>query len=214
MSRRHLTALVPLASLAACLAGPAPARDDALARDGAPTDTSADVEAGDAQPADQQLLANPDFEGGMDGWLLEGTAMIGEPAELGVSFQAASGDVFAQVGRRDSVQNGISQALTVPAWATSLRLSGQHCFVTNDSDTTRDDVVSLFLLDAEGVELETLLTASNAEIGGICNWTGFSLTAAASHAGEEIQIALVATADGSEVTAFWFDDLELVASAE
>ena len=42
---------------------------------------------GDAQLADQQLLANPDFEGGMDGWLLEGTAMIGEPAALGVSFQ-------------------------------------------------------------------------------------------------------------------------------
>ena len=207
MFRGGMAALVPLA-LGACLAEPPPPEpfDDTVpAADGGPP--------ADAPTADQ-LLANRDFEGGADGWQITGNAMIGDPEALGVSIDAASGAIFAQVGRKNSTVNGIRQLVTVPEWVATLRLSGQHCFDSDDEDASRDDELTVLILDANGVELETLLSASNAELGAICNWTWFEVVAADSHAGEEIQLSLVASSDEADVTAFWFDDLQLVASPE
>lgn len=167
-----------------------------------------------AEPGEQQLLANPDFEEGAAGWQIDGDAAIGDSTDLGVSIIAASGREFAQVGRKNSSNNGIAQAVTVPDGTVLLRLTGQRCFDSDDDDGSRDDVVNIFLLDSEGNQLETLLDSSNAEIGAVCTWTGFAAVAASSHAGEEIQLAIVSESDGSDVTAFWFDDLRLIATIQ
>lgn len=211
-SRGEVTALVLLAALAGCLAEPPPAAEQAGATADA-GDATDDAAPGDG-PVASQLLDNENFERGTDGWVIDGTAMIGDPDQLGVSFTAASGDGFAQVGREDNDVNGIVQLVTVPAWATALSLTGQRCFTTEDSDPTRDDLMSIFLRDSGGEVLETLFTVSNAEVGTVCNWTTFDLPVASSHAGEQIQLALIAETDATELTAFWFDDLHLVASTE
>lgn len=205
MSNRRVTVLLPL--LCACLAQPPPAGESAV-------DAGTPDAAAEDPPEADQLLDNENFERGADGWQIGGDAMIGDGDTLGVSFTAASGDVFAQVGRKNSSQNSISQLVTVPDWAAGLRLTGQHCFDTEDEDETRDDVLTILLLDGEGGELETLLDMSNAEIGAICDWTGFTLIPAASHAGEQIQISMTASSDSEGLTAFWFDDLHLTASPE
>jgi hypothetical protein len=204
MSGGQRTALALLApSLAACLSQP----PGATAADAAPAD-------GAPPPGDQQLLANPDFEEGEAGWTIEGSAAIGDPDSLMVSIAAASGTRFAQTGRKNLAVDGIRQVVAVPAWAAALRLDGQRCFDTEDQDLSPDDVVRVVLLDAGGAELEVLLSASNAEIGAVCSWSGFAATAAESHAGETVQLAIRSQSDGADLTAFWFDDLRLLAARE
>lgn len=181
-----------------------------------PGATAADAAAADAAPppGEEQLLANPDFEDGAAGWTLDGSAAIGDPDALMVEIAAASGTQFAQIGRQNLAIDGIRQPIAVPAWAASLRLEGQRCFDTDDQDPSPDDVVRVLLLDAGGQELEILLSVSNAEIGGVCSWSGFAAPAADSHAGEAIQLAIRSQSDDADVTAFWFDDLRLVVAPE
>lgn len=210
-------ALVPLATLAACLAEPPPAppgADQPDADAGPAGDAGGDAAPPRDAPIADQLLDNENFERGTEGWTIDGNAMIGDADALGVTMSAASGEFFAQVGRKDSVVNGISQAVAIPPWAGSLVLTGQRCFTTDEDDSTRDDVLWIRLLDADGTTLETLFTTSNAEVDVVCSWTELSLVPAESHAGETIQIQLEASADSEDVTAFWFDDLRLVASPD
>jgi hypothetical protein len=190
------------AATAACLDLPA---DADPAADGAPDTPDA--------PVARQLFVNSDFEQGPDGWQVSGTAGIGESSDFGVTVSAFSGDRFAQVGHRNGLSNGISQRVMVPAWATALRLTGQRCFVTENSSTS-DDQLTVSLRSPEGDTLEVLYAVSNGDVAGVCDWSAFEFTAAGSHAGEEIDVSLWAVLDGTDVTTFWFDDVTLVADPD
>jgi hypothetical protein len=202
--RGHLFAAIAGAALAVgCFRAPPEALSE--------TDAAAPPDPADAAIA-RQLLADPDFEERALDWTLEGNAVIGTEDDLAIDFPPASGELLAQLGRANDAVDRLRQAVTVPPWAAALTLAGQRCFVSDDTDPTADDVLSIALEDRDGNVLEQVYATNNADVGALCQWESFSLPAEGAHAGEDIVLTLTASTDALLPSVFWFDDLSLVAT--
>jgi hypothetical protein len=119
------------------------------------------------------------------------------------------GSYAAWLGGGTAGQNYVFQTVTVPANTTSLRLTGYRWIDTAESGGVYDQMWIEIHLTSDLSLLETLATWSNQNAGSA--WAAFSLPAAATHAGQTIDLLLDSSNDSSSVTSFYLDTLVLEA---
>jgi hypothetical protein len=192
-------------------------QQDAAPQQDGQQDTAPQQDAEDDGPpgcTTQDLLVNGNFDQGeavgwtrYSSWGLSGDPVIYASGSLAHGSQG--GGYAAWMGGKTSGENRLSQAVTVPANATSLRLTGYIRIDTVEIGGDYDDLFIKLLLDSDQSVLETLVTYAN----GTTNtpWTAFTLPAADPHAGQTIDLLLDATNDLSRVTSFYVDTLALEA---
>lgn len=208
--------LVAFASIG-CAAGEGLAVDggelvDAAVVDG-PIDAALDA-AVDAGCTDEwiSLLDNGDFEAGNAVWTetTNGGQMIIREVGAGLPFDPEGGTWGALILGFNNAVVELSQAATVPADATALRLVGFRCWVTEEG-AGEFDLMSINLHDDTGAPLETLAAITNEDAAATCAWESFDMPAADPHAGAAITLVLEGTSDAATATSFAFDTLALEA---
>ncbi len=166
-----------------------------------------------------QLVGNADFESGNTTWtetaVASATPIIRQYGVTGgMPFPAQGGSWAALILGYNNADTTLSQTVTVPASAMSLRFTGYKCWVTGETLTTTPyDNMTITLQNAGGATLETLASVSNLDAGSVCSWTSYNLPAASAHAGETIKLVVHGVADTSSVTSFAFDTVALEALA-
>jgi hypothetical protein len=188
---------------------PQPGKDAASTADGSsgPTDSGAKPDAG---PVDagctvttMNLLTNGNFDTGAAPWVSSGTPVIGTSAQIGQTPQSAPNAV--KLAGKNSASDVVYQTVAIPANATAATLKGYTWVTTSDLGTY--DYLRLQTRDSTGTKLEELtnFSPSSSDV----SWVSFSKALPTVHAGQSIQIALVATTDSSLSTTFWVDGLDL-----
>jgi hypothetical protein len=181
------------------------AQKDTLSQQDAQKDTA-------PQCTTQSLLVNGNFDVGptsgwnrYSNWGLSSDPVIYGCGSLGHGCQG--GSYAAWMGGDNDTDNQLWQTVTVPANTTTLRLKGYRAIDTAESGGVYDLLyVELY---SSGTLLETLATWSNQDANGA--WAAFTLTAAATHAGQAIDLLIEAITDSTAVTSFYLDTLVLEA---
>jgi hypothetical protein len=127
-------------------------------------------------------------------------------AATGVSPK--DGPYAARFGGASGVKDAIFQAVEIPAAAISLTLSG-WIWVRSGVVMTKNDVLTIALLDEQGGPVETLGTVTEAEHGG--GYVMRSFKAATPHAGAKLTLQLSVVTDYATITDFFVDSLGLQA---
>jgi hypothetical protein len=155
-----------------------------------------------------QLLCNPDFETGAPApWTLTGGTLLNnlplEPAHSG-TFDAWLG------GAGTSESDGLAQAVTIPASATTANFSfWLHVDTTETTATTACDVLWVQVLSPSGAPLQTLATYSNLDAAAGYGQHSFSLT---QYIGQTVTLRFTSVEDSSRPTSFVIDDTALAVS--
>jgi hypothetical protein len=102
------------------------------------------------------------------------------------------------------------QDVTVPATATALRLTGFYEVRTQEFLPFPIDLAEITLEDSNGTVLETVLALDNS--GATSAWTAIDFAFPAAHAGQTLRLRLASSSDDADVTNFYFDSLDLVAT--
>ncbi len=158
-----------------------------------------------------QLLVNPSFEEGVSGWVIDGSIEVTTSEELSLPPSGAGLQV-ALLGRGNGDMDTIYQELTVPAWATSLELSGVRCFSTVEPFEAEFDQFVIYLESVDRVYGVDVMEASNLDASAEgCAWSSLRY-ATAPHAGEKLRFVVEAIMDGDAATSFAIDGLALTAS--
>jgi hypothetical protein len=160
----------------------------------------------------QSLLVNGSFDVGPgSGWSAysdwTSDPVIYPCGSLAHGCQA--GGYAAWLGGGTSGQNYVYQTVAVPANTTSLRLTGYRWIDTAESGGVYDQMWIEIHLSSDLSLLETLATWSNQNSSSA--WVSFSLPAAATHAGQTIDLLLDSWNDSTSVTSFYLDTLVLEA---
>jgi hypothetical protein len=156
------------------------------------------------------LLGNGDFESGAATWTSIGGSIVSMSSEMPIS--AYAGVYAAWMAGYNAADEALLQTVVIPADATALRMRAQRCFVTAD-ETGPADYLIIELRNTSGTTVETLASYSNEDIGTVCGWNPFEMTAASAHAGETIQLYFHATTNGLYPSSFYLDDVVLEAFA-
>lgn len=196
--------------------------------DGSP-EAPPDGRPGDGPPVDEpdarppgceggvfQLLTNPGFDeaelpNGAIGWT-EVTVPVTYPSDQ-IMLEAQSPDRAAWLGDVTRPEQRLFQKVAVPAEAVALSLTLYRCFVTAESPGEQFDEVTISLLDSGGGLLEELTRYTNQDASETCGWEKVELLADNPHAGEDITLEFHGQSDGATLTSFFFDTLELNATA-
>jgi hypothetical protein len=172
---------------------------------------AADAPAG-CTPTWISLLNNGGFDAGSAGWTestLGGVPIITSDAVV----EPDTPPGFAWFGGYDNAVDRLSQSVTIPAGATSLRLSGTYCIETDESGPF--DEAAMVLRNGGGSDLEVLASGSSdggpSTCGAIAN--SFEVTAGSPYAGQTVSFVIEAFTDDSLLTNFFFDSLMLEALA-
>jgi hypothetical protein len=160
----------------------------------------------DCSPGLVQLLGDPGFDSADGSWTAQGGTIVFASGEIPIA--PAAGARAARFLGQNNADQHLRQSVAVPAGTTSLVLSGQRCFVTDEPGGAAD-TLAIRLLDPAGGPLETLASLSNADAGATCSWQPFSLTSPAPHAGQTIQLDFHAASDSLRWTSFYLDSLRL-----
>lgn len=198
----------PDADRAAPDASPVPA-DASPVADASPADAAPAPDAG-CTPIWMDLLDDGSFDSGGAAWTTVGGTIVRTSASMPIS--AHTPDYAAWLVGANNADEQLYQAVDVPADASSLRLIGHACYVTEDTTGT-DDALTYSLRTTAGATLETLASYSNADVPEVCSWTPFVLYATDAHAGQTVQLHLHGVSDGSYYTSFFVDSLRLEALA-
>jgi len=162
----------------------------------------------DCTPQTLNLLGNPNLDGGQGGGWLE--ASSGD-YPLIVNQSATEGEVAAHTpafmawlgGYADAVDS-MSQEIAVPADATSVHVTGQRYFMTDEGggvyDRTWIDVTN-----TSGTVLETLRQWSNQDANGV--WAAFDFPLTGNYQGQSIRLRMRSDADATLRTHFFYDSL-------
>jgi hypothetical protein len=166
-----------------------------------------------------QLLTNPGFDeaqqpNGAIGWT-EVTVPITYPEDQ-IQLAAQSPKRAAWFGDVLRREQRLFQEVAVPPETVALVLTLYRCFVTEESPAEPFDQVAVSLIDSSGGVLEELARYTNqdaVESPAPCVWSKTEFLAEDSHAGEEIAVEIHGQSDGATLTSFFFDTLELNATA-
>lgn len=159
-----------------------------------------------------ELLQNGNFDSGNSDWA---ATTNGSPIlrESNSPWPPNDGTFWALfLGYNNGAQT-LSQTVSVPASATSLRLQGFRCWVTLESTPTPYDFLNIELRDTGGTLLEALWNRDNSHADATCSWSMFQLNATDAYAGQDIALVIDATSDAASVSSFGFDSLSLSAYA-
>lgn len=192
-------------------AAQADGQKDSAAQQDAQRDTAPQQDSG-PQCTTQSLLVNGNFDlGPGSGWNAYSDWMS-DPviyACASLTHGCQAGGYAAWLGGGTSGQNYVYQTVAVPANTTSLRLTGYRWIDTAESGGVYDQMWIEIHLSADLSLLETLATWSNQNSSS--GWVAFSLPAAATHAGQTIDLLLDSWNDVTSVTSFYLDTLVLEA---
>lgn len=158
-----------------------------------------------------QLLANPGFESGHNGWSESPADSVIASEGGGLPFDAQAGSWAAVVNAYGGPET-LSQSLHVPPSATQLRLRGFKCYVTAETSSSAVDKLDIELRDG-ATTLDSLESTSNLSVGTVCGWTAFEYNASNAFAGMTIQLVIYGEANGSYWTSYALDTLSLEAYA-
>lgn len=172
----------------------------------APTDAAPDAATDACVPAWTNVLANPAFDGAASAPWAQSTSIIRTTAQM--PFAPHTLPNAAMFGATNNADDTLTQAVTIPASATALRLRGQRCHVTSDL-TAGADTFTVTLETPAGAVLETLSSISNADVAATCSWQPFEWTAAAPHAGAPLVLRFHGRTNAGFFTRFVVDSLAL-----
>ena len=179
---------------------------DAAVIDAAVIDAPADAPTDACVPVWTDVLANPAFDGAMVGPWSQSSTIVRAAAQM--PFGPQSVPNAAMFGAANNANDVLTQAVTIPAAATGLRLRGWQCHVTTDA-TAGADTFQVTVETAGGVVLETLASLSNADVAATCAWQPFTWTATAPHAGDQVVLRLRGRTSAGFLTRFVVDTLAL-----
>ncbi|MBA2542274.1 MAG: hypothetical protein H0V17_21715 [Deltaproteobacteria bacterium] len=172
-------------------------------------------EAEEAVDSCDDLLVNGDFDDGATvGWSANADNIIFD-ADTVEQIYAYSGRYFAWLGGELSVTRNLTQELSVPAGATSLRLEGKYSVAAESETGPVEDTFKIELYNSGGMLVSTPLTLSNTTwtIGGgddFFRWSDLVVNInTEAVAGQRAKLRLVSVNDSLNNTNFLFDSLSL-----
>jgi len=113
---------------------------------------------------------------------------------------------FAQAGANDSMY----QDVAVPAGATQLQLTGSYLVLTAETGTTAKDKAIVELRTTSGTKIESVIALDNTQAGTA--WTPLDHTFATASAGQTVRLYFSSSNTTTNVTDFFYDSLQLVAT--
>jgi hypothetical protein len=158
-------------------------------------------------PVWSNILGNGDFENGVAPWT-QAPIIIRTAAQM--PFAPQAGTNAALFGVSNNGNGLLTQSVVIPAAAQGLRMSGFHCFVTEDLSSDADRMV-VTLENGGGAVVESLLNVTNSSVAATCAWTQFTWVATSAHAGETLLLRLRGTTNATLLTRFAFDGLAMEA---
>ncbi len=188
---------------------PSPSPDAGVSPD--PDAAPEPPDAGGCTTTTTQLLANPSFDEGDEGWEAEDFAYLGQTPDGG-SLMPQSGDYYASLSGFPGSEPTIWQSVSVPAASTALDLSFYYAIEKPFFDSNDDLTVQI--LDAGGSVLATVTTIYGDDGDGSPSWTYASAILPSTWAGSTIRVRFRADIDGSIVTltSFYVDTVALTAT--
>lgn len=157
--------------------------------------------------ASSNLLANPGFERGDEGWLLKAGgnyAIVTDDASF-----AHGGLKYAWLGGYDSANDSAAQNITIAAGATEASLQFWYRISTKETTSTGDyDKMTVEVLNpSTGARLALLKTYSN--LDKTVGWVQSAKFDLSAWRGQTLRLQFLGTTDSSDVTSFLLDDLQL-----
>jgi Zn-dependent metalloprotease len=151
----------------------------------------------------EQLLMDPGFELGGEGWEANPRGNINFPVSKG----ARTGQGYVWLNGYGSVsRDNLYQDVTIPASAARTSLSFYLNLTTEETDTVANDILVVQVRSTSGELLETLATWSNLDAN--LGWVQRSFDLSA-YAGQTIRIYLEGSENASRASNFKLDDFSL-----
>jgi hypothetical protein len=165
----------------------------------------------------QPILANGNFEAGVEGWVTTPAGF--NPIRMegaGLPVTTDDGSWAALLGQDDGADQVMSQVVTIPEGTSRVRLSGQRCFATNEDDATMEFDHLYAQLGPSGTELPApveIIAWSNRDGAESCGWSRFDREIAVPSLPAATPFRLVSDLDVGNITTFYLDALVLEAFA-
>jgi hypothetical protein len=155
------------------------------------------------------LVPNPGFESGTAGWSQSATG--GAPIIYGDGLHVHSGSWYAWLGGYNSGTDTLYQEVTIPANASTASVRFWYNISTEEaSSSTAYDTMTVSIANAStGARLATLATFSNLNRTG--GWTQSPAYDVSAFRGQTVRLVFSMTADPTNVTNFFVDDIALTA---
>ncbi len=174
-------------------------------------------QAGEAADNCDDLLVNGDFDDGAVGWQANADNIIFDTDNID-QIHPYSGRYIAWLGGEFSVTRNLTQELSIPSGASSLRLEGKYSVAAASESGPVEDTFKLELYNSAGALLSTPLMLSNTtwtiSSEDVFQWSDLSITInTQAVAGQRAKLRLVSVTDGQNNTNFLFDSLSLRSSS-
>ena len=150
-----------------------------------------------------QLITNGGFESGSTGW----TESSSGGYELVDNSNPHSGSNEAYMCDYNNCTESIYQTITIPSSVTSATLSF-YDYISTQETSHPYDYFKVQVRNTSGTVLGTLQTLSDGSITGSWKQSSLSLN---SYKGQTVEIYFLATNDSQSPTAFYLDDVSVVA---
>ncbi len=184
--------------------------------DGSNVTPTVDAPPGGCTPMTSDLLSNGSMDGtpAGSGWTAmpidSGYPVIAPDMPAGYSPDSSPNVAwmggFAQTGATDSMY----QDVTVPASTTSLVLTGSYMVLTAETGTTAKDKASVELRTTGGTKIESVLALDNTQ--ATTGWMPLTYTFTHLSAGQTVRLYFTSSNNTTNVTDFFYDSLQLVAT--
>jgi hypothetical protein len=186
---------------------------DARIIDGRIADARPDSGPDACVPSPRQLLLDSTLEA-TTSWTQSRNAsifpIIGVPP---VAVGAVSGMNVAMLGGTNDAVDFLTQVVSVPSDATSVRLAFNYEVRTTEqaADVNPYDKLEISIRTESNAQIEVVQQYSNLDFGA--SYSSVSLALANNIAGQRIMVSFKSTNDSASPTTFYFDNIELNVTA-
>lgn len=165
---------------------------------------------GGASNCGAQLLVNPNFDLGENGWTTyssSGYTVVTSQTNAAAPTPAQTAPYFAWLGGHNNQTTSISQPISIPAGFTGATLSFYYYVATRETTTTKAyDVMTVELVEVgTGSVLKPLRTLSNLDVTS--GWTQETISVTGALGGSTVIMRFYVTTGDSYVTDFCVDSV-------
>jgi len=165
--------------------------------------------------ASRELLTNPAFEDGEDGWTNPGIPIVYPAPQSGdgnstPDVAAQSPSNLAWFGGLNRADDRLSQDISIPADAASVTLSFYYAIVTKESSTTENDVVDVSVVTSTS---DVIALAHLSDNNATSTWTKFTAAVPTSLAGQTVTLLFHGVTNATVITSFYIDTASVQAVA-